>query len=93
MSLTMRKWAYFHVQSSDATVSERTYCRPPSPLNSRPVPSIVGHNESAPDIFASADSGGNRMEEGTGKDPFQEEMGENVGLRHAQSTALARGDS
>ena len=29
LSSTMRRWAYFSVPSTDATVSERTYCHPP----------------------------------------------------------------
>jgi len=58
--LTMRKWAYFGVQSSDATVSERIHCRPP---NSRPVLSIVDRNESAPEFSASANAGGRKVQE------------------------------
>jgi len=61
--------------------------------NSRLVHSIVDHNGSAPETSASVNCGGNRMEEGTGDDLFQEEMGENVELRDVQSTALPRGDS
>lgn len=90
MPLTMRKWAYFGVQSSDMRVSERIYCRPP---NSRPVPSIVDHNESAPEFSASANAGGNHMEEGTGNYLFQGGMGENVEPRDVQSTALPHGNS
>jgi hypothetical protein len=61
--------------------------------NSRPVPSTVDHNESAPDIFAAVNAGGNHMEEGTGDDLFQEGMGENVEFRDVHSTALPRGNS
>jgi len=61
--------------------------------NSRPVPSIADHNESAPEFSASANAGGNHMEEGAGDDLFQERMGENVEPRDVQSTALPRGNS
>jgi len=61
--------------------------------NSRPASSIVDHNKSAPEIFHAANAGGNRMDEDTGGDLFQEGMGENVELRDVQSTALPRGNS
>ena len=64
-----------------------------SPPNSRLVHSIVDHNGSAPETSASVNCGGNRMEEGTGDDLFQGEMGENVELQDVQSTALPRGES
>jgi hypothetical protein len=61
--------------------------------NSKSVPSIVDHNESAAQISASANAGGNCVEESTGDDLFQEGIGKNVEPRDVQSTALPRGNS
>ena len=61
--------------------------------NSRPVPSIVDHNENAPEFSASANAGGNHMEEGPGMNLFQEGMGESAEPRDVQFTALPRGNS
>jgi hypothetical protein len=61
--------------------------------NLRSVPSIVDHNENSAQISASANAGGNCVDESTGDDLFQEGMGKNVEPRDVQSTALPRGNS